>query len=113
MGHSKHSDGLYHIKGKKYPVLVGSRRMVFNGTAFKTPGGLTKDKLLMNKHGRIVSKSKHSTAKKEKRLEKAGFKPKKGTFKAFKKSDAKKTRRRKSKKGGAGVENGVKSIYGF
>ena len=51
---------------------------------------------MMNKHGRIVSKAKHATAKKEKRLEKAGFKPKKGTFKAFKKSDAKKTRRRKN-----------------
>lgn len=96
MGHSKGSDGKYHIKGHSFPVLVGSRRMVFNGTAYKTPGGLTKSKLMMNKHGRIVSKAKHATAKKEKRLEKAGFKPKKGTFKAFKKSDAKKTRRRKN-----------------
>ena len=96
MGHSKGSDGKYHIKGQKFPVLVGSRRMVFNGTAYKTPGGLTKNKLMMNKHGRIVSKAKHATAKKEKRLEKAGFKPKKGTFKAFKKSDAKKTRKRKN-----------------
>ena len=50
----------------------------------------------MNKHGRIVSRKKHATAKKEKRLEKAGFKPKKGTFKAFKKSDAhKKTHKKK------------------
>jgi hypothetical protein len=96
MGHSKGSDGVYHIKGQKFAVLCGSRRMVFNGTAYKTPGGLTKDKLMMNKHGRIVSKRKHATAKKEKRLEKAGFKPKKGTFKAFKKSDANKTRKRKN-----------------
>ena len=31
----------------------------------------------MNKHGRIVSAIKNKTAKKEKRLEKAGYKPKK------------------------------------
>jgi len=92
---TKHSDGMYHIQGKKYPVLKGSRRLVWNKTAFKTMGGLTRNKLMMNKHGRIVSKKKHFTEKKNKRLEKAGFKPKKGTFKAFKKSDAKKTRRSK------------------
>ena len=92
---TKNSDGMYHIKGKKYPVLKGSRRLVWNKTAFKTMGGLTRTKLMMNKHGRIVSKKKHHTEKKNKRLEKAGYKPKKGTFKAFKKSDAKKTRRSK------------------
>lgn len=92
---TKHSDGMYHIQGKKYPVLKGTRRLVWNKTAFKTMGGLTRNKLMMNKHGRIVSKKKHFTEKKNKRLEKAGFKPKKGTFKAFKKSDAKKTRRSK------------------
>ena len=92
---TKHSDGMYHMQGKKYPVLKGSRRLVWNKTAFKTMGGLTRTKLMMNKHGRIVSRKKHFTEKKNKRLEKAGFKPKKGTFKAFKKSDAKKTRRSK------------------
>ncbi len=55
----------------------------------------------MNKHGRIVSKKKHQTEKKRGQLAKLGFKPKKGTFKAFKKSDGKgakkasKTRRRR------------------
>jgi hypothetical protein len=34
----------------------------------------------MNKRGRIVSAKKRRTAKKEKRLEKAGFFTKKGTF---------------------------------
>lgn len=92
----KQSDGKYHIKGRKYELNEGSRAQVMHGTAYKTSGGLTKDKLLMNKHGRIVSRKKHATAKKEKRLEKAGFKPKKGTFKAFKKSDAhKKTHKKK------------------
>lgn len=93
---TRHSDGNYHINGNKYKILKGSRRLVWNKTAYKSPGGLTRDKLMMNKHGRIVSKKKHATAKREKRLEKAGFKPKKGTFKAFKKSDG--TRKKKSKK---------------
>jgi hypothetical protein len=34
----------------------------------------------MNKWGRIVSKKKHATAKKEKRLQKFGFFAKKGSF---------------------------------
>ena len=93
--HQKKSDGKYHISGKTYPVLVGSRAQVWHGTAYKTAGGLTKKKLHKNKHGRYVSKSKYLSAKREKRLEKAGFKPKKGTFKAFKKSDS--TLRKKGK----------------
>jgi hypothetical protein len=35
---------------------------------------------MMNKHGRIVSKKKHNTAKKEMRLVKYGFVTKKGKF---------------------------------
>lgn len=76
----KQGDGKYHIKGHKYEVLEGSRAQVWHDTAYKTPGGLTKDHLLQNKHGRIVSKKKHATAKKEKRLEKAGYKTRKGKF---------------------------------
>ena len=34
----------------------------------------------MNKNGRIVSRKKHETAKKEKRLEKYGYFAKKGKF---------------------------------
>ena len=92
----KGSDGKYHVKGKKYDHNEGSRAQVWHGNAYKTSGGLTKDKLMMNKHGRIVSKKKHATAKKDKRLEKAGFKPKKGTFKAFKKSDGHKKSKKRS-----------------
>lgn len=40
---------------------VGSRRQVFNGGAECTVGGLRKDDLIKNKHGRIVSKKKHET----------------------------------------------------
>jgi hypothetical protein len=87
----KHEDGKYHVKGAKYEVLEGSRAQVWHGTAYKTSGGLTKSQLIMNKHGRIVSSAKHRTAKKEKRLEKAGYFTKKGKFGSVK--TAKKTRK--------------------
>lgn len=74
----RYEDGFYYIKGVKYPELFGSREQVMNKTAYKTPGGLTMDDLVVNKWGRIVSKKKHFTAKKEKRLEKYGYYAKKG-----------------------------------
>jgi hypothetical protein len=73
-------DGFYHIKGKKWPELFGSREQVHNGTAYKTAGGLIKSGILMNRWGRIVSAKKHKTAKQERRLEKHGFFAKKGRF---------------------------------
>jgi hypothetical protein len=42
---------------------IGSRRKVWNGTAHKTPGGLTKSDLTMNKYGRIVSRKKAARAR--------------------------------------------------
>lgn len=77
---TRSDDGTYHIKGKKFPELFGSRAQVFHGNAFKTTGDLTADKLIQNKHGRIVSAAKHKTAKKERRLQNAGFLTKKGQF---------------------------------
>ena len=74
---------------------VGTRAEVMHGNAKHTSGGLEKKDLKMNKRGRIVSRKKSMTAKKQKRLEKAGFKPKKGTFKLFKKSDGKTRRKRR------------------
>jgi hypothetical protein len=68
------------IKGKSFKTRVGSRAEVWHGTAFKTSGGLTKSHLLKNKSGRIVSKAKYVTAKREKRLVKAGYGTKKGKF---------------------------------
>jgi len=65
---------------------IGTRAQVWHGTALKTSGGLTKKHLMMNKHGRIVSRKKHNTAKREKRLVKAGFITKKGHFGFIKKS---------------------------
>ncbi len=76
----RHDDGMYHIKGKRYPELIGSRTQVMNGNAYKTAGYLVKEDLMMNKHGRIVSRLKHKTAKKEKRLERAGYYTQKGKF---------------------------------
>lgn len=42
---------------------IGSRRKVWNGTCQKTPGGLTKGDLMMNKYGRIVSRKKAAHAR--------------------------------------------------
>ena len=67
-----------------------------NKNAYKTSGNLTKEDLMMNKWGRIVSAKKHKTAKKEKRLEKAGYFAKKGKFGYVKKT--RRTRKNKSKK---------------
>ena len=93
----KSSDGKYHIKGSKYELLEGSRAQVWHGTAYKTSGGLTRDKLHYNKHGRIVSRKKHVSAKREKRLEKHGYFAKKGKFGAVKKGVSSK-RKKSSKK---------------
>jgi hypothetical protein len=72
-------------KAGKMPA-VGSKAQVFHGTAKHTSGGLHKKDLVMNKHGRIVSRRKMALGKKAlKHLVKAGYKAKKGTFKLFKK----------------------------
>lgn len=81
---------------KKMPTF-GSRAQVFHGTAKKTTGGLTKKDLVKNKHGRIVSRKKQAMEKKMKRLEKAGYKTKKGVFGAVKVDNKRKTAK-KSKK---------------
>jgi len=95
-------DGFYYIKslgdvkagkGKKFKELFGSREQVMNGTAYKTPGGLTVDDLIVNKYGRIVSKKKFYTAKKEKRLEKYGYFAKKGKFGFVKRKGTRKMRK--------------------
>jgi len=79
----------------KHVKSTGTRAEVMHGNAKHTSGGLEKKDLMMNKRGRIVSRKKSKTAKKMKRLEKAGFKPKRGTFKLFKKSDGKTKKNRK------------------
>lgn len=76
----RHEDGMFHLEGKKFKELFGSRQQVWNGTSYKTSGGLTHSDLFMNKWGRIVSAEKHKTAKKEMRLKKYGYTAKKGKF---------------------------------
>lgn len=71
-------------KTSKMPMR-GSKAQVWHGTAHHTTGGLTKKDLMMTKNGRIVSRKKHALGKKAlRRLVKAGYKAKKGTFKLFK-----------------------------
>ena len=95
--HTRGNDGKYHIHGKKFELLEGSRAQVWHGTAYKTSGGLNKEKLFYNKNGRIVSRKKHTQAKKEKRLEKHGYFAQKGKFGVVERSVKK--HHRKSRKG--------------
>jgi len=94
--YTKDASGMYVIKGSKYEMLTGSRAQVQHGTAYKTSGGLVKSDLIQNKNGRIVSRKKHVTAKREKRLAKAGYIPKKGVFGVSKTTRRAKTSRRKT-----------------
>lgn len=105
---TKNANGSYNVNGKSYEMLSGSRAQVWHGTACKTSGGLKKSDLMQNKAGRIVSKAKHVTAKKEKRLVKAGYGTKKGTFGFVKlgtngksSSRSKTSSRGKTRKGGS------------
>lgn len=89
------NDGKYHLNGKSYKELFGSRQQVWNGTAFKTEGGLKRSDLIMNKRRRIVSKKKYMLSKKEHRQKKRLFKnytAKKGKFGAVKRGKSAKMR---------------------
>jgi hypothetical protein len=78
--YSRTSTGKYSVAGKTYEKLIGSRAQVWHHTAYKTTGDLCHNDLMKNKAGHIVSKSKHNSAKREKRLVKAGYVTKKGHF---------------------------------
>ena len=62
----------------------GSRAQVWHGMARHTAGGLVKADLKKNRAGRIVSIKASDRAARDKRLQKAGFTTKKGTFQLFK-----------------------------
>jgi hypothetical protein len=66
--HTKKDDGMYHIGGHKYPMLIGSRAQVWHRTAYKTTGGLKHEDLKQNEEGRIVSKVKSRLGKSQKHL---------------------------------------------
>ena len=79
---------------------IGSRAQVWHGTAKHTPGGLVKRDLKRNKHGRIVSRKQSMAAKKEKRLERAGYFTKKHQFGAIYRGPSQsKTRSRRGRRG--------------
>lgn len=99
---TKTENGKYNIQGKVYELLSGTRAQVWHGTAYKTSGGLTKKNLFQNKNGRIVSKTKHASSKKEMRLLKFGYGTKKGKF-GFVKVTGKSKKNNKKMKGGNGV----------
>ena len=101
--YTKNAKGQYVIKGKSYEMLEGSRAQVWHGTAYKTSGGLKKVDIMMNKSKRIVSRSKHASASKEKRLIKAGYGTKKGKFGFVRLNGSKKSRRSKKMRGGKTV----------
>jgi len=105
--YTKNASGKYMIHGHGYEMLEGSRAQVMHGTAYKTSGGLKKTDLLQNKNGRIVSRKKHSTAKKNNNLLKFGYGTVKGKFGSVKLSGSNK-KSRKSKK----MKGGSKGTYG-
>tara|TARA_Y100001935_G_C16986696_1_gene351448 strand:- start:173 stop:517 length:345 start_codon:yes stop_codon:yes gene_type:complete len=103
----KGKDGRYHVNGKSYKNLVGSRKMVATGSAYKTTYGkdaLFKKDIIKNKWGRYVSAKKSKWGKKRglKQLRLAGYTAKKGKFGAVKvgspKRRSKKRRKRRTKK---------------
>jgi hypothetical protein len=100
MKYQKNSAGHYVIKGKTYELLVGSRAQVMHGTAYKTTGELTREHFLQNKHGRIVSKSKHNTGKNKNKnnLLLNGYTAKKGKF-GYVKIGTRSNRRRRHRGG--------------
>ncbi len=90
----KQEDGMYHVKGKSYPVLIGSRAQVGHETAYKTSGKLTKKDLFFNSK-RWVSLSKHRTSKSRNRLLEHGYGTKKGMFGMVKVTPKRRQTRRK------------------
>jgi hypothetical protein len=89
---------------------TGTRAQVWHGTAKKTSGGLTKSDLMQNKAGRIVSRAKHNTAKKEMRLVKYGYGTKKGEFGFVKLGSHKRSHKRSHKKRGMRGGSGMGSL---
>lgn len=88
---TRNNTGKYTAPARNPIKTVGSRAEVWHAVAKHTSGGLTRADLMKNKHGRIVSIKKHNAGKKSiKRLKNLGFVAEKGSFKLFKKSDAKK-----------------------
>jgi hypothetical protein len=94
---------IFSLKFIMTEQTFGSKAQVWHGTAKKTSGGLTKSDLMKNKHGRIVSRRKHTMGKKSiKHLKKLGYIAKKGKFTLFHKGH----KRSRKMKGGVGSPMG-------
>ena len=65
----RNKDGVYDIGGYTYKTLCGSRIDVYNRKAYRTSGNLTKSDLIVNKHGKLVSRSKSVDETRINRLE--------------------------------------------
>jgi len=95
---------VYSRNMTEFQKRIGSKAEVYHSTARSTSGGLKKKDLVLNKHGRIVSRKKQALGRKSiKHLFALGFKPKKGKFSLMRKSMAKgkKSKRSTRKRGGA------------
>jgi hypothetical protein len=96
---------------------VGTKAMVWHGTAKHTSGGLKKSDLMKHK-GRIISRKKHAAGKKAiKHLRALGFIAKKGTFRLMRKSMAhspKRSRRgrRTRRRGGNAIADAAGGLMG-
>jgi hypothetical protein len=73
----KNKDGKYYINDKVYERLNGTRAEVYDELSFRTSGGLTKDDLILNKYGKIVSKKKCIQETATNRFEQVNLKKKK------------------------------------
>jgi hypothetical protein len=63
MRKTKAKDGFFHLEGKQYTLLTGTREEVWNDVAYHTTGGLTKSDLMIGADGKIVSKVKCISSK--------------------------------------------------
>merc|ERR1740129_442289 len=63
---AKKTTGMKVMKAKRVSIIAKgkmARAVVFRGSKVKTSGGITKDKLIKNKNGRIVSKAASARGK--------------------------------------------------
>ena len=67
--HTKSPDGMYHIDGKVFEILRGTRAEVWNGKAYQTTGGVPKSGLIIHNAGKIVSKAKSVEGHKNNKFE--------------------------------------------
>jgi len=109
---TKTESGKYKVAGSVYEIWIGTRAQVWHGTAYKTSGGLCKSDLMQNHAGRIVSKAKHATAKKEMRLLKHGYGTQKGKFGFVKITGHHRGSRHSRRTRGRGRSHGRRRMHG-